>query len=98
MTKVFLIKYNFYFKTDIFHKVLRNKDFYLLLRMCRSKSTEHLGLLSGMIDGLDLVNKLNNLLETDGIERQLSLGLLIKALILKFRLLNYRPIGLSERH
>ena len=50
--------------------------------MYSSKSLDHLGLLSGMIDELDLVNNLNILLETDGVERQLSLGLLIKALIL----------------
>ena len=50
--------------------------------MYRSKRLDHLGLVSGMIDELDLVNNLNNLLETDGIERQLSLGLVIKALIL----------------
>ena len=50
--------------------------------MYMSKSLDHLGLVSGMIDELDLVNKLNILLETDGVERQVSLGLLIKALIL----------------
>ena len=50
--------------------------------MYSSKSLDHLGLVSGMIDELDLVNKLNILLETDGVERQVSLGLLIKALIL----------------
>lgn len=50
--------------------------------MYSSKSLDHLGLVSGMIDELDLVNNLNNLLETDGIERQVSLGVLIKALIL----------------
>ena len=50
--------------------------------MYSSKSLDHLGLVSGMIDELDLVNNLNILLETDGVERQLSLGLLIKALIL----------------
>ena len=51
--------------------------------MYRSKRLDHLGLVSGMIDELDLVNNLTILLETDGVARQLSLGLLIKALILK---------------
>ena len=50
--------------------------------MYSSKSLDHLGLVSGMIDELDLVKTLNNLLETDGIEREVSLGILIKALIL----------------
>ena len=50
--------------------------------MYSSKSLDHLGLVSGMIDELELVPLLNNLLETDGISREVSLGLLIKALIL----------------
>jgi transposase len=50
--------------------------------MYSSKSLDHLGLVSGMIDELDLVSGINTFLETDGIERDVSLGLLCKALIL----------------
>jgi transposase len=47
-----------------------------------SKSLNHLGLVSGMIDELEIVETLNNCLSIDGIERDISLGLLCKALIL----------------
>lgn len=50
--------------------------------MYSSKSLDHLGLVSGMIDELDLVSGINTFLETDSIERDVSLGLLCKALIL----------------
>ncbi len=50
--------------------------------MYRSKSLDHLGIVSGMIDELELVPLLNVLLETDGIERNVSPGILIKALVL----------------
>ena len=50
--------------------------------MYSSKSLDHLGIVSGMIDELELVPLLNVLLETDGVERQVSPGILIKALIL----------------
>ena len=50
--------------------------------MYSSKSLGHLGLVSGMIDELGVVERLDSLLETDGVVRQLSLGTLIKALIL----------------
>jgi transposase len=50
--------------------------------MYSSKSLDHLGLVSGMIDELDLVSGINTFLQTDGIERDVSLGLLCKALIL----------------
>ena len=50
--------------------------------MYSSKSLDHLGLVSGMIDELCLVEGINTFLETDGIERDVSLGLLCKALIL----------------
>lgn len=50
--------------------------------MYTSKSLDHLGIVSGMIDELGLEENLNALLETDGVERTVSLGILIKALIL----------------
>jgi transposase len=50
--------------------------------MQTSKSLDHLGLVSGMIDELGLVESLNTLLQTDGIQRDVSLGVLCKALIL----------------
>ena len=50
--------------------------------MYSSKSLDHLGIVSGMIDELELVSLLNVLLETDGIARNVSPGILIKALIL----------------
>lgn len=50
--------------------------------MYNSKSLDHLGLVSGMIDELDLVSGINTFLSADGIERDISLGLLCKALIL----------------
>lgn len=50
--------------------------------MYSSKSLDHLGLVSGMIDELCLVSGINTFLETDGIERDVSLGLLCKSLIL----------------
>lgn len=50
--------------------------------MQTSKSLDHLGLVSGMIDELGLVDSLNTLLETDGIKRDVRLGVLCKALII----------------
>lgn len=47
-----------------------------------SKNLDHLGLVSGMIDELNLVELLNGYLNTDGIIRTVSLGVLIKALVL----------------
>ncbi len=50
--------------------------------MYSSKSLDHLGIVSGMIDELDLVKMLDSLLETDGKTRTVSMGILIKALIM----------------
>jgi transposase len=50
--------------------------------MYSSKSLDHLGIVSGMIDELDLVKMLDSLLETDGKTRTVSMSVLIKALIL----------------
>lgn len=47
-----------------------------------SKSLDHLGIVSGMIDELGIVEAINNHLQIDGKERQVSLGVLCKALIL----------------
>lgn len=58
--------------------------------MYRSKSLDHLGVISGMIDELCLVEALNALLETDGKERTVSLGILTKALVLN-------GLGFSQR-
>jgi transposase len=58
--------------------------------MNSSKTVDHLGLVSGMIDELGLVEMLDTLLQTDGIERDVSLGILIKALILN-------GLGFSQR-
>jgi transposase len=46
-----------------------------------SKSLAHLGIVSGMIDELGIVEAIDNQLQTDGIEREVSLGTLCKALI-----------------
>ncbi len=55
-----------------------------------SKSLSHLGIVSGMIDELGLVEAIDNQLQTDGIERTVSLGTLCKALILN-------GLGFSQR-
>ena len=55
-----------------------------------SKSLSHLGIVSGMIDELGLVEAIDNQLQTDGIERTVSLGMLCKALILN-------GLGFSQR-
>jgi len=55
-----------------------------------SKNLDHLGLVSGMIDELNLVSLLNGYLNTDGIKRDVSLGLMIKALVLN-------GLGFSQR-
>lgn len=58
--------------------------------MYSSKSLDHLGLVSGMIDELGIVERLDSLLETDGVVRKVSLGTLIKALVLN-------GLGFSQR-
>lgn len=50
--------------------------------MYSSQQFDHLGLVSGMIDELGLVNQINSLTSIDNKERDLSLGLVCKALIL----------------
>ena len=55
-----------------------------------SKNLGHLGIVSGMIDELGLVSAIDNQLQTDGIERTVSLGTLCKALILN-------GLGFSQR-
>jgi len=47
-----------------------------------SKSLDHLGIVSGMIDELGIVEEIDKYVQTDGSERVLSLGLLCKALML----------------
>jgi transposase len=58
--------------------------------MYSSKQMDHLGLVSGMIDELQLVELINLQLGQDGKERSVSLGLLVKALILN-------GLGFTER-
>jgi transposase len=60
--------------------------------MYNSKTLDHLGLVSGMIDELELVDTLNALLETDGIKRDVSLGILIKSLIINGLGFNQRTL------
>jgi transposase len=60
--------------------------------MYNSKTLDHLGLVSGMIDELELVDTLNALLETDGIKRDVSLGVLIKSLIINGLGFNQRTL------
>lgn len=55
-----------------------------------SKTLSYLGIVSGMIDELGLVESIDNQLQTDGIERTISLGTLCKALILN-------GLGFSQR-
>jgi transposase len=55
-----------------------------------SKNLGHIGIVSGMIDELGLVSAIDNQLQTDGIERTVSLGTLCKALILN-------GLGFSQR-
>ena len=50
--------------------------------MQSSKQLDHLGLVSGMIDELGLVEQINSLLSVQGKERDLSAGLACKALII----------------
>jgi len=47
-----------------------------------SKSLDHLGIVSGMIDELGIVEEIDKHLQIDGSERALSLGLLCKSLII----------------
>ena len=47
-----------------------------------SKSLDHLGIVSGMIDELGIVEEIDKHLQIDGSERVLSLGLLCKSLII----------------
>lgn len=58
--------------------------------MYSSKQIDHLGLVSGMIDELGLVELINLQLEQDGKSRSVSLGILVKALILN-------GLGFTER-
>jgi Domain of unknown function (DUF4277) len=58
--------------------------------MYSSKQIDHLGLVSGMIDELGLVELINLQLERDGKERSISLGTLVKSLILN-------GLGFTER-
>ena len=56
----------------------------------RSKTLGHLGLVSGMIDELGLVEAIDNCVQTDGVSRDVSIGLICKALILN-------GLGFSQR-
>ena len=47
-----------------------------------SKSLGHLGLVSGMIEELGLVELIDNCLQIDGVERDLGIGIICKALVL----------------
>ncbi|MDZ7933545.1 MAG: IS1634 family transposase [Emticicia sp.] len=47
-----------------------------------SKSLGHLGIVSGMIDELCLVESIDKLLQTDGVAREIGIGTICKALIL----------------
>lgn len=47
-----------------------------------SKNIDHLGLVSGMIDELNIVSLLDGYLHTDGKVRDVGLGTMVKALIL----------------
>jgi transposase len=58
--------------------------------MYSSKQIDHLGLVSGMIDELQLVELINLQLNQDGKERSVSLGILVKSLILN-------GLGFTER-
>jgi transposase len=55
-----------------------------------SKSLGHLGIVSGMIDELCLVEKIDSLMQIDGSSRELSIGTICKALILN-------GLGFSQR-
>ena len=57
-----------------------------------SKNVAHLGIVSGMIDELNLVSLLDGYLNTDGINRDVSLGLMIKALVLNGLGFNQRTL------
>jgi transposase len=58
--------------------------------MYRSKQIDHLGLVSGMIDELQLVELIDLQLNQDSKERDVSLGVLVKSLILN-------GLGFTER-
>lgn len=47
-----------------------------------SKNLGHLGLVSGMIEELGLVELIDNCLQIDGVERDLGIGMICKALVL----------------
>ncbi len=55
-----------------------------------SKNIDHLGLVSGMIDELNIVSLLDGYLHTDGKVRDVGLGTMVKALILN-------GLGFSQR-
>lgn len=50
--------------------------------MYNSKQLDHLGLVSGMIDELGLVNQIDSLMSVQNKERELSIGITCKALII----------------
>lgn len=58
--------------------------------MYESKDLSHLGLVAGMCDELDIVSLINNLIPSESVDRKISTGDCIKALILN-------GLGFSER-
>ena len=58
--------------------------------MYKSKDLSHLGLVAGMCDELDIVSLINNLIPSESIDRKISTGDCVKALILN-------GLGFSER-
>ena len=58
----------------------------------QTKDLNHLGIVAGMFDELGLESKLNELLNTDGCHREVSLGLIIKALVLNGLGFNQRTL------
>jgi len=47
-----------------------------------SKNLGHLGLVSGRIEELGLMELIDNCLQIDGVERDLGIGMICKALVL----------------
>ena len=62
----------------------------------QTKDLNHLGIVAGMFDELGLESKLNELLDTDGCHREVSLGLIIKALVLNGLGFNQRTLYMAS--
>lgn len=65
--------------------------------MYKSQSIEHLGLVAGMIEELGITQLIDDLVPQDETQRQLSVGILVKAMVLNGLGFTQRRLYLSEK-